>query len=153
MSRISRRTIAGPEAVEAYLRGNTAPRYMRRLVQIEAAYQAHTRALESAYAAVGEECGANSVAFAERWRERAHRWSFEDLNELIREHNQWYPVEVNLPMNPRTRDYVSIRGASYRRLELGPEWVLEHFPPRLRAASERPPPPRLTPREPLAPRG
>ena len=149
MSRISRRTIAGPEAVEAYLRGNSAPRYMRRIVEIEGAYEAHRRDLEDAYASLTGECGANGAAFAERWRERVRRWSFEDLNDLIREHNAWYPIEANLPMSPRTRDYVPIGGRSYRRLELGPEWVLEHFPPRLDNASTRPPLPRLAPREPL----
>jgi hypothetical protein len=149
VSRLSRRTIAGPEAVEAYLRGNSAPRYMRRAVELEAAYQAHRRDLEDAYASLIEECGDDAAAFAERWRERVRRWSFEDLNDLIRKHNQWYPVEVNLPMSPRTRDYVPIRGRSYRRLELGTEWVLEHLPPRLDGASARPPLPRLAPREPL----
>ena len=34
-------------------------------------------------------------------------------------------------MDPRTGDYVLIRGRSYRRPVLGPEWVLEQFPPRL----------------------
>src|SRR4051795_5013787 len=33
-------------------------------------------------------------------------------------------------MAPRTRDYVLLRGRSYRRPELGPEWVLERFPAR-----------------------
>ena len=149
MSRLSRRTIAGPEAVEAYLRGNSAPRYMQRAMEVEAAYQGHRHDLEDAYASLVEECGEDAAAFAERWRERVRRWSFEDLNELIRKHNAWYPIEANLPMSPRTRDYVPIRGRSHRRLELGPEWVLEHFPPRLDGASARPPVPSLAPREPL----
>jgi hypothetical protein len=148
VSRISRRTIAGPEAVEAYLRGNSAPRYMRRLVEIEAAYQAHRRELEDAYGALAAECGADAARFAVRWHDRVRRWSFEDLNDLIREHNMWYPIEANLPMSPRTRDFVPIRGASYRRIELGAEWVLEHFPPSLDGDAERPVPPRRAPREP-----
>ena len=37
-------------------------------------------------------------------------------------------MEARLPLDPRTRDYVSIRGRSYRREELGPDWVLEQFP-------------------------
>jgi hypothetical protein len=32
-------------------------------------------------------------------------------------------------MDPRTRDYVPIHGRSYRKVPLGPDWVLEHFPP------------------------
>ncbi len=37
-------------------------------------------------------------------------------------------MERQLPMDPRTRDYVRLGGRSYRRPVLGPEWVLEHFP-------------------------
>ena len=52
-------------------------------------------------------------------------------------------------MDPRTRDYVPIRGASYRRVELGPEWVLEHFPATGRGPAT-PAVPRRSPREPIA---
>jgi len=47
---------------------------------------------------------------------------------LIAQHNDWYPVERDLPLNPRTGDYVCVGGRSYRRPVLGAEWVLEHFP-------------------------
>jgi hypothetical protein len=33
-------------------------------------------------------------------------------------------------MDIRTRDYVLINGRSYRRAELGQEWVLARFPAR-----------------------
>ena len=138
-----------PRTVEAYLRGSTPPRYMQRLVELEAAYQAHCRSLSAAYAELALECGGRGHVFAERWLARVRRWSFEDLNELIREHNQWYPVEVDLPMSPRTRDFVPIRGASYRRRELGADWVLEHFPASLDAGEVPVAPPRRAPREPL----
>ena len=62
------------------------------------------------------------------WRERAAAWRFDAVNDLVREHNDWYPIEANLPMDPRTRDYVRIRGRSYQREPLGPEWVLRLFP-------------------------
>jgi hypothetical protein len=64
----------------------------------------------------------------ERWLEIAQRWDFAAVNELIREHNEWYPVERDLPMNPRTKDYVLVNGHSYRREELGPAWILARFP-------------------------
>ena len=38
---------------------------------------------------------------------------FIDLNELIAQHNDWYPVERDLPLNPRTGDYVRV-GGRYR---------------------------------------
>ncbi|HEX3317599.1 MAG TPA: hypothetical protein VHR88_06245, partial [Solirubrobacteraceae bacterium] len=66
--------------------------------------------------------------FARRWRDYARRQRFEDVNELIDQHNEWYPVERNLPMDIRTRDYVLIHGRSYRRSRLDAGWVLEEFP-------------------------
>lgn len=142
---VSRRTIAGPQTVEAYLRGNCLPRYMQRLREIEGEFQVQRRRLEDAYRALEEACGDDSGLFSRRWRAQAHSWRFERLNELIREHNAWYPVEADLPMDPRTCDYVPVRGASYRRIELGPGWVLQHLPPTRGAA--RPPVPLRAPRE------
>jgi hypothetical protein len=67
--------------------------------------------------------------FADRWRELARGWRFDDdLLRLIEQHNDWYPIERNLPLNPRTGDYVRVGGRSYRRPVLGPEWILEQFP-------------------------
>ena len=67
-------------------------------------------------------------AFARRWREIARTWSFADVNELIGQHNEWFPIERQLPMDPRTRDYVLIHGRSYRREPLDAAWVLAEFP-------------------------
>ena len=50
------------------------------------------------------------------------------FNERIRQHNEWFPIERQLPMDPRTRDYVLIHGRSYRREPLGADWVLSEFP-------------------------
>jgi hypothetical protein len=77
-----------------------------------------------------ERYGADHELFARHWEAVARSWSFTRVNELIREHNEWYPIEADLPIDLRTRDYVKIRGRSYRRAELGPEWILEHFPAR-----------------------
>ena len=45
------------------------------------------------------------------WREIAGGWRFDPaLNGLIEQHNEWYPVERRLPMNPRTGDYVPVGG-------------------------------------------
>lgn len=143
---LSRRVLAGPQTVEAYLRASSPPRYMQRLREIEVEYQRQRRRLEDAYRWLEEECGRDSELFAQRWRAEAARWPFAGLNELIREHNDWYPVESDLPMDPRTRDYVPIRGASYRRVELGRGWILEHFPPSGRAPTT-PAAPSRVPRE------
>ena len=125
------------------------PRYMERLREIETEYRLHLRRLEAAYESLREVFAGDTDSFADRWRSLARAWSFESLNELIREHNQWYPVEAGLPMDVRTRDFVPVRGASYRRVELGPDWVLEHLPPRPHDGPVRPGFPPRAPREPL----
>ena len=146
---LSRHVLSGPQTVEAYLRASSPPRYMQRLREIEIEFQRHRRRLDDAYRSLAEHCRGDRALFARRWLDEAAGWRFGTLNQLIREHNEWYPVEANLPMDPRTRDYVPIRGASYRRVELGPEWVLEHFPATGRGPAT-PAVPRRSPREPIA---
>lgn len=124
---------------------------MLRAREIETVFQAERRRLDAAYRELWEADGPEPERFSDRWRRLAHAWRFEHLNDLIREHNVWYPVEACLPMDPRTRDYRPVRGASYRRLELDAKWVLEHFPPDPRAADWRAKPPSRAPREPLRP--
>jgi hypothetical protein len=126
---LSRRTRQTKRSVEAYLSAGVMPRYMERLREIETGTATERRRLERAYRMLLDACGHDRGLFAQRWRARAHAWRFDRLNELIREHNEWYPLEARLPMDPRTGDYVRIRGRSYRRAELGPNWVLKQFPP------------------------
>lgn len=123
-----RRDTVAPRTIESYIKANSAPRYMRRLREIEAEFQNQQRRLEGAYAALTEALGHDPQRFARGWRAQAEAWRFDRLNQLVREHNMWYPVEASLPMDPRTRDYRAVRGASYRRVELGPAWVLERYP-------------------------
>jgi len=93
--------------------------FMRRLRQIDDEIDALTIRLENAYAERTDD---------DAWRRTAERWDFGDVNELIERHNRWYPVEARLPMDPRTRDYVTIGGRSYRREPLDAQWILRRFP-------------------------
>jgi hypothetical protein len=128
---LSRRQRQTRRTLESYLRTGVVPRYMQRLREIEQERRRQTAWLERAYRQLRERCAGDPDGFAQRWTEIARRWRFDRLNQLVREHNEWYPIERQLPMDPRTRDYVQVRGRSYRREELGPEWVLERFPARL----------------------
>ncbi|MBV9212057.1 MAG: hypothetical protein JOZ25_00215 [Actinobacteria bacterium] len=125
---LSRRARQTKRTVEAYLGAGGVPRYMERLREIDAAIAVHARRIERAYRRLQAACAGDAELFARRWRAQAARWRFEELNDLIRQHNEWYPVETRLPMDPRTGDYVRRSGRSYRRPVLGPEWVLERFP-------------------------
>jgi hypothetical protein len=102
---------------------------MQRLREIEDATISHRDKLERAYEDCRESCGGDPELFGETWREHAHAWNFDALNDLIEDHNEYYPIERNLPVDPRTGEYVTIVGRSYRRERLGPEWILERFPP------------------------
>ena len=144
-----RRSLTYADAVEAYLRGNSVPRYMLRLRELESEFQALCAALEQAYRDLAEDCGQDVDRFAAEWTAKLDGWSFERVNLLVRQHNAWYPLEVDLPMDPRSRDFVPIHGKSYRRLELGPAWAVEHFPADPRARDRSPKLPALAPREPL----
>lgn len=126
---LSRRARQTQRSVEAYLKNGVPPRWMERLVQIDRGTTRARERVERRYLALRDECGADLESFARRWRATASSLSFEDLNDLIREHNDWYPIERDLPMDMRTRDYVRIGGRSYRRPEIGLAWVLDNFPP------------------------
>jgi len=126
---LSRRTRQMQRSVEEYLKAGNKPRWMQRLTDIDRGIARERRRIEHAHRLLSAECGHDPARFAERWRERAHQLRFDELNELIDQHNAWYPIERDLPMDPRTRDYVKVHGRSYRRRPLDAEWVLEQFPP------------------------
>jgi hypothetical protein len=104
---------------------------MQRLRQIEDELTHQRILLERDYRKLRESCGHEAELFERRWRETAERWRFDELNELIRQHNEYYPIERNLPVDPRTGDYVTVVGRSYRREPVDAAWILERFPPRL----------------------
>jgi hypothetical protein len=141
--------LRGPQTVEAYLKATNPPPYMHRLRRIEMEYRAQMTHLEEAYHALRDACEDDPGRFSEVWEAQASAWSFDELNELIREHNRWCPIEAKLAMDPLTRDYVGVRGESYRRIELDADWILEHFPASLRGGSPRPTISRRAPRESL----
>jgi len=115
--------------LEAYFKAGSVPRWMERVSEVDQGIARARRRYAAAYRALRDECH-DPEEFARRWRAVAESARFDELNELIRQHNDWYPIERDLPMDLRTRDYVKVNGRSYRRPELGPDWVLEHFPAR-----------------------
>jgi hypothetical protein len=127
---LSRRARQTQRSLEAYLKAGARPRWMERVVQIDRATAAERARVQEEYHALSRVCASHPERFARRWRARAAAYTPVDaeLNALIGQHNDWYPVERDLPMDPRTRDYVPVLGRSYRRPELGPDWVLEQFP-------------------------
>ena len=126
---LSSRAAQTQRSLDAYLKAGVRPRWMERVAEIDAGISRERRRLAQVHRALREESAGDPELFARRWRGVAQAWSFEELNQLIDQHNEWYPIERDLPLNPRTGDYVRVAGRSYRRPVLGPEWVLEQFPP------------------------
>jgi hypothetical protein len=108
------------------LGGPTA--WMRRLRAIEDAVEQHERRLGEAWRALAETVE-DPGDFEAAWREAAGRWSFAEVNELIERHNRNFPAESRLAMDPRTRDFVRVKGRSYLREPFDARWILDRFPP------------------------
>src|SRR4051812_47485057 len=115
--------------VEAYLAAQIMPRWMERLREIHDELAAHRVRLEHSYRELIEACAGDREAFEPRWHGLASRWNFRYLNELIDQHNDYYPIEANLPVDPRTGEYVTLTGRPYQREPLDAHWVLDQFPP------------------------
>jgi len=132
---LTERARLGRRSVEAYLTGaNNPPRWMERVREIDEALRRERRLLEAERRALRARHArdADPGAFARAWRAFAERRGrsakYRELNELIRAHNQWYPVERNLPVNPRTGEWVTVGGRSFLRPVVGPEWILRELP-------------------------
>ncbi|MEA2292657.1 MAG: hypothetical protein QOE86_296 [Solirubrobacteraceae bacterium] len=124
--RISERARLAQRSVESYLKAGIRPRWMERLSEIERGIERERAGLERTYRHMRAELGPH--AFADAWRTFAHSRDFDELNTLIRQHNDWYPIERDLPMDPRTGEYRKILGRSHHRRELDAAWILEQFP-------------------------
>src|SRR3954453_23546281 len=90
---ISSRARLAQRTVEAYLKAGVRPRWMERIAEIDHAIAAQRRRLGRAYRKLREECGDDPAQFPERWRAYAQRCRSAELNELIAQHNDWYPIE------------------------------------------------------------
>ena len=101
--------------------------WMRRLRAIEDELDRHEAELREAWRELASDVP-GQAEFARLWEERARTWSFARVNELIERHNRNFPVESQLPMDPRTRDFVKLNGRSYEREPLDERWILSRFP-------------------------
>jgi len=115
-------------SVEDYLKAGVRPRWMERLTEIERGTRGERRRLERAHRALSARHAGDPAGFARAWHAFAAAQRFDHLNQLIRQHNEWYPIERDLPMDPRTGEYVKILGRSHHRRELDAGWILEAFP-------------------------
>jgi hypothetical protein len=111
-----------------------APAWSRRLKRIETLTEALLAALAVAWQDLACTARGDRLRFDQAWRQHAARVDFEPINDLIRRHNEYYPIERRLPMDVRTGDFVGPGGREFRRRPLDADWVLSHFPADLERA-------------------
>lgn len=128
---LSTRSRQTQRTIEGYLLTGGPPRWMERVMQVENGIRRERRRLGVRHQVLRERYAGDPAGFAARWTEIAHELDLSELNQLIRHHNTWYPIERDLPMNPRTGEYMLQHGRDFRRPELTAAWVLEHFPAKL----------------------
>jgi len=130
---LSERARLAQRSAESYLLGaNNPPRWMERAVEIDAGIRRERRLLATEWGELRARFGPDGAGFARAWRafaaSRASSPAYAELNELIREHNEWYPIERDLPVEPVTGEWVTAFGRSHLRPVLGEAWVLGELP-------------------------
>ncbi len=82
-----------------------APAYATRKKSIEDQEASHVRTLVVLYDTLTGR-GRERAAVVQALHEKAAAFNLEKLNRLVDAHNQYYPIEANLPCDPRTGEYL-----------------------------------------------
>jgi hypothetical protein len=94
------------------------PAWIRRTRELELRLEELESALERAW----------RRSDPQRWAGRAHAWDLQEINAVIVAYNLNFPIERDLPMDLRSRDYTH-RGAPWRPLPpIEASWILDRFP-------------------------
>lgn len=104
------------------------PRFIERLRHIEDETLRQRMRVKRSYDWTRKRYAGDPQGLRAAWERIARGWNFDALNELIEQHNEWYPMERRLPLNPRTGDYLTVGGRDWRRRPLDADWILRQFP-------------------------
>ncbi len=111
-----------------------APAWAVRLKKIETLTDALLAELRFQWIAIAHEHRRQPELFPMAWRDYLSHIDLGLVNELIRRHNRYFPVEANLPMSPRTGDYIAWGDRDWRCLPLTAQWAEREFPADFEAA-------------------
>jgi hypothetical protein len=104
-------TLSTEERIRAVASG--PPAYVRRLRKIEDLEEGIIRVLTELL----DEARASGLPPEAHAREAAPLHALKRLGDLIERHNRWYPIEANLPMQPRTGELVDRTGEPWRPMQ------------------------------------
>jgi hypothetical protein len=125
----------GPVDSATYLTASLgAPRWMERLQDIQGYRREYEGRLHTRWRELALELRGRPEEFALAWRRIAAGWDFSAHNQLVDDHNEYYPVERRLRFELRARDYVDMWGIGWRLEPLDAAWALRVFPARLESA-------------------
>ena len=105
-----------------------APAWAVRLKKIEMLTDQLLSDLLNGWKSTAHQHRKHPELFADAWRGYLGRFNFDLVNELISRHNRYFPAEANLPMSPKTGDYVGWGGRDWRCSLLTIEWAENEFP-------------------------
>jgi hypothetical protein len=106
-------TVSTEERVGAIAKG--PPAFARRRRAIEDLEEAIVRALVQLCCDAASR-GADVAEQAAHARRAAPGRAIGRLGDLVARHNRWYPIEANLPMDPRTGQLLERSGEPWRPL-------------------------------------
>lgn len=108
-----------------------APAWSRRLKRIHDLSVALYDDLETAWGKHARRYRGKPEWFAKRWREYIEKTDLAALNEVIRKHNDYYPIEARIPIHQITGEYIVPPGIEHPKAEVTIEQLLREYPPDL----------------------
>jgi hypothetical protein len=113
------------------------PRWAERLQELEGEEHQLLTRLRATWIELAE-ATPDEDAFARAWRARVEATRLDDINALVDQHNEFYPVERRLPWDLRLGDYRAPWGMEWRRMRRDAAWVLAALPADRTAALRSP---------------
>jgi hypothetical protein len=110
------------------------PPYAVRGKQIEDLTEHLLDELRQQWVKVADNCRNHPQQFARIWRAVLDTLELDELNQLIREHNTYYPIEANLQPDPETGRYMIGNTVWAPKKKITPESLAELYPADLKAA-------------------
>jgi hypothetical protein len=103
------------------------PRWAERLQELEGEEHQLLTRLRAAWIELAESTP-DDGAFARAWLARVQATPLDEINALVDQHNEFYPVERRLPWDLRLSDYRAPWGMEWRRARRDAAWVLGALP-------------------------
>ena len=125
---LRRARAGGSVNIAAYVAASLGlPRWAERLQELEGEEHQLLSRLRRAWIELAD-ATPDDGAFARAWLARVQATRFDEINALVDQHNEFYPVERRLPWELRLGDFRAPWGMEWRRTRRDAVWLLEALP-------------------------